>query len=779
MSSSTPEQNWQKVTEVVAAAAVAAGVAATTVSYPTIADMIADEANATPYEDVSLTQDAGQLRGRFGTWFYDPECSVLLHTADPLNGLFATGNSATPGAWRRKIEDNKIYSHMFGIFEGRIATPEQAIQNRKAIQAMVDLNTYRNLNYEMHHANQQTVIDRGIELGYGHNSFVSVVLRGASDLYRGQVKGVGSAIYVASAEPCYAFNIQGGRGSGVEGFDITMPLLEAYQTALIDYKTNPDVFLKETWNVGGESRYAPVAGIVVDARSGPKIANDHYPDIEYPAWLGIPQEDQYEKTFSSKPWSQNNAVRGAVVAYLCQPGDDDGNGDFLRAIDCTAEYCTYNFGVGNSQSRNVHIERYQSNRTFAGFTNKTFGRQVGQFGGNIVDMSLIYCVNIFWEMACAYIGNMKFDNFYLESGWSLGDLGTDATFQGKIDFESSRIRMTWQERIGASPAWFLSGTSSTAVTLRSCEIRSKGVVNFEPPNVSLPNCSYYNPDRSIQAIQPYEAAGHNCLSGGVLLNPLVQTASTGEVGFIQYDVDTGLPVPSVEYTEKTGFHYGGRNTCIPHMVRRVKPSGSVRSVPFEKPDLVSSWAKTGANGFTNKNLVAGVLTMTLPASLTETRSLRDGFMVGDPIFFHPEGTVFVISERVGQDITAIAWNNRKPDGSQFTPIDMENGVIYGLNSRLYTPRHGLFGEITEGSALITRVERNDGYDVWVNDEPDGLKVGDMLLTDFQGMERYFPFTRATITEMDEPGERLTMVGPAYHSSGRKRLDMWLRTPPSA
>jgi hypothetical protein len=277
--------------------------------------------------------------------------------------------------------------------------------DRPAIQEAIDY-ALQNKIREVKLGDGLFKIGDTLHLGYGAGTS-TVSLTGTGIKYRAEAGFGGTAIF-ADFNDRPAIAIQGGyysevKGITVKGLNQTPYRFNTYNstdktpTKQAELMTDPNNWIDPSLPKSADSQHAPYAAIAIDPYSGSRPA-DSYPDVMYPAWTGI--HTQYNnQTFSSGVAIENVWIQGFMVGIVSQPCDADGNGDFLKIHRCKFEALKYGISIGNVNSRNVSIRDCEYDFLYTFLTNRIHGRQIGQFGGPIDNISgtrSLSNVNYFW-----------------------------------------------------------------------------------------------------------------------------------------------------------------------------------------------------------------------------------------------------------------------------------------------------------------------------------------------------------------------------------------------
>ncbi|MBN8806895.1 MAG: hypothetical protein J0I47_01455 [Sphingomonas sp.] len=188
-----------------------------------------------------------------------------------------------------------------------------------------------------------------------------------------------------------------------------------------------------------ESRYAPYAGIAIDPFRGKRPPNGYDVESDVPRWLGT--ADHYGQEFASTELAiERVAVRGFNTAFAVQPCASDGNGDFIRFRDCSANSCVHGWSIGNSQSRAVELHTCTANGLHTVIDTAAHGARNGCLQGRVTLLSVSNAIGIFnFSNGLATVGPAIFENLYCEAVYRLGTLGAGSTADSALAFVDCQL----------------------------------------------------------------------------------------------------------------------------------------------------------------------------------------------------------------------------------------------------------------------------------------------------------------------------------------------------
>jgi len=717
-----------------------------------------------------------------GGTIISPTVPAYNGTSQTLAGfLNGTGETATGtnGCWVRVMPTEEIWVEWFG------ADPTGSIISTVAIQGAIDYAIYNknNSGSQGRHASVRLgggifTIDDVVHLGYGVGGFTSVSLIGSGYAYRGSTAFNGTSI-VTTRKDRPAFNFQGGRGSRLKAMSIiglNTTQIQSNNMGVYGGALNDDT-VASNWvdPTITTSRYAPYAAVTVDAYSGTRPGTS-YPDVSYPSFFGA--VSQYGKSFSSDCRLEDVQISGWVVGLANQPSNADGNGDYTKLIGCQIEMVQYGVSIGNSQSRNVSVDNLVAGQYYCLFTNRQHGKQIGEFGGDIKNVSCGAGIKIF-DVATAYGGSLTVTNLYCESQYSLGTISATSSNDQSVHFVNCLMSYTGQDATRGVPAYILDGGGSL------CDIKFTGGAQGDYISVWTTNhqaCTFDGTmmkplTRDVSILAEYYGVAHNATCGGVVIDQLgygvgFHVPRNQKIKFKRYNLDT-LAQGGTTFAQD-GYKFSDRTTCIPIYVAFAQAKSESYGDNVKTPRAVWAVAKTSLASVTLTNKT---LTFTYTGQPDWAFNTR-GFDVGDVIYDDQSGSVFFVQSRTGTAVTAILQNNYKSNGAggfnQVTAFSTTSGNLWSANCRIYTPQYYLRGDTTSGSGSITNCARDDGYAAWYNGD---IAVNDHMVV-MDTMDRITGPNTAQITARDHTAGTITISGTAARSETRRRLALFVRQPPA-
>jgi Pectate lyase superfamily protein len=164
--------------------------------------------------------------------------------------------------------------------------------------------------------------------------------------------------------------------------------------------------------------YTPFCGFCVDGWAGATPPNP-YPDIPWPAWIAPGTPSYGSKALSSVVVFNHCGASNTNVGFMIQP-NDDGNGDFMRWINCSTGYMKVGIAWGNSQARSNDLQNFFAGAVHTVFNGTDYGHGVGNLAGNYNNISLGWCYRII-TTAEGWVMPIFISNMYQEGGNIIGD----------------------------------------------------------------------------------------------------------------------------------------------------------------------------------------------------------------------------------------------------------------------------------------------------------------------------------------------------------------------
>ena len=504
--------------------------------------------------------------------------------------------------------------------------------------------------------------------------------------------------------------------------------------------------------------------------------------MTYPAFLGreshararkgpgVLNVAQYDKFTSSDVLIEDVFIYGFTVGIANQPCDADSNADFTTIRRCSMHKCKWGISVGNTQSRNVHIQCLKASRLYAVLTNRRHGRQRGKFGGAIIDMSIGEAINIV-DFDGVYPQPITFLNLYAEALWRIGTITASSSNESSVIFESCQFSFTGQNETRGLPAYIIDGAGQP-INLQFIGGSFAGypsVLTIGHATAKFDGCRFNNESRT----QLYEKFAGNALAGGLVTLRFEHARGQGRMKYKPYDLNAGL-VGAAIFSGPVQIK-ATRNICTSVYASEIAAADDNSAPPIRMPFLVDPVAKTSLSAISLSNK-----TLTLVfAARAEWEFYRNGPLPGDVIWDDNSGSVFFVRSRIGLTVLAELQNNYRSNGvgeyNTIAAFSTKTGNLYFVNSRVYTPEYYLRGDTATGSATITNVARDDGYAAWFD-----AQIADNDYVWVSDRHDCWVSLRVTlIRERDQAAGTITLAGSTgMRTQTRRRLDLFIRQPPA-
>lgn len=616
-----------------------------------------------------------------------------------------------------------------------------------------------------------------IHLGYG-TGFKSVVVEGDGYSYRGESAFNGTSI-MPDFNDRPAFNFQGARGSVLRGVTIlgknygwvSTNGLGGESPSLDD--TSPENWVDTAFPASSDSRYAPYAAITIDAYSGSRPGVS-YPDVNYPEFLGAVA--QYGKSFSSDVLIEDCMITGFVAGIVVQPCDADGNADFTVIRRVNIQKVKWGISVGNTQSRNVDLDNVKMAQFYCALTNSVHGRRLGRFNGTISNLSIGAGTKVFEFGAPIYAGPVTFLHLYAEAIWRLGDINSNASNENSFIFQSCLFNFSNQNSSRGIPANIIGGGQQPIdIRFVGCSFTQfPSVIGIDQDGGARLDGSIVSPaTRDTGTLSSeYLALAHNALCGGVVFRRL-QRLRGQRIKFKAANVDTRA-IGGAVFCEE-GYKETSRTHCIPIYPWEVQASSEEFSDSVRTPRALRSQSKSG---LASCSLSGKTLTFQF-SSRPDWQFALWGPDCGDIVLDDQTGMVFFVRSRTGTTVIAEAQNNYRDDGlggfTTIAPFSTSTGSFYFANSRIYTPRYYLRGDVTNGSPTIANCARDDGFAAWYDAQ---ISVDDYLWVTETQDRIMGGGTGIRVAARDQSAGTITMAGNFARTEVRRRLALFVRKPPA-
>ncbi len=629
-----------------------------------------------------------------------------------------------------------------------------------------------------------------IHVGYGLNgnagddfgvAFQSVILEGAGESNNGSSQARGTTI-LADFSDRPALNIQGGRATTVRSMTIKGVLVDWFkQNHLGKENATIDTLDPDNWTdinsypETADSRYAPYAGVTIDAFSGPKPEGG-YPEIFYPDYLG--NVVQYSKNFSSRVTLEDLEITGFNTGIAQQPCDADGNADFSGFHRLRIKRNKYGLSIGNSQSRTITANQLIFAEQFCAVTNNKHGRQSGTLGGVINGCafdSIINLIEITGTAQPAGIGPTKIQGFHGENIWRIGEIsGGGGPNDARIVFEQGNIGFGLQgdqlgvplSILGSMDGESLQGSASVHfIGVQFQGFPTHLMFDCDPEALLFNSCQFSGKQ---DLTEPYQWAAHNASLGGVLLLNAGNKSVGNENGRARfedcrvnsYDLSTG----AADKFKVGPRDHRGRDYCVSPYCDEI---GS-RDYRLTKDLLDAAANKFNENVLSSSALVDRIWSFSF-TSRSEGDFVQCGPLPGDILVDRSSGYSFAVRTRTGNDVTAEMLNGYAADGSMlpqnvrstgaYQAFDPQDFECFVLNSRYYALQKPIWGETAAGNAIVSQAGDDDGTSTQLEAQ---LVVGDSLAINRDEF-RPFPEADSILVARSDADKTVTFGSGARYS----------------
>lgn len=712
-----------------------------------------------------------------GGWFRWDATSVATENGGTVIGSFSKGR------WRR-IFDRDIHAEWFGVKADGVTDDIVCLQ--------------KSADYCMSNGGKlllpcgEMVISKTLHLSV-NNNFSSILVEGSGRNYADGGLFFNSVL-IATFSDAPAVNINGAR--------ITTFVDVSVRGLAYDYISGRELGIADTiysdttasdWedpslSSNAYKRYTPYAAVCVDGWSGSRPAT-HYPETDR----------AYGQQFSSEV-TIRVMVQGFEVGVAVQPCDADGNGDFIKADDCYFKFCKYSVSIGNSQARNNSFDNCIHSQVHRCFTTSVHGRQNGKLHSVIKNNALYVCNGII-ELgnSTGISGPVIFLSLYAETLFVIGEFGTgvssstqqerslvfdtcDMGFHAQVDNEGAHT--TDPER-GIPGKILFGGTTPVVVEFRNCTLRNfPSVIVLDHSSVALYGCSVRSETRNLSSVpKTYLALAHNATCGGLVFSKL-RSSSSNKIHFRQFNLDTLVSHGGI--IGEDVMTHTSRPFCIPAWINFAGTSSYSTSSGYRDimpvPRFTRALLKTSFVSVSLSQGASEIGTLTLEwSALSDATADHDGHNPGDVIIDGTTGMVFFIRSRSGVTVVAEAQNNYKWNGTEYTTITAFDsaevgGVLYFLNSRIYTATYPVIADLTSASNVLTAVGRADGFATFLTAD---VIAGDRILIDQYADYYATSSTTSLITGVDAGLFTITLTSNVSRSESRKRIPFFIRAAPAS
>jgi hypothetical protein len=703
-----------------------------------------------------------------------------FQSADGAHWWYVPGEVVNAHAFGVKADASRIYGT--GVMSGTDSVGP--------MQNAIDFGVY--FAYRPIWFTGTILISKSLHLGYGGGllTFAKGVLLGSGKSTT--VDGAGSVI-LCNFLVGMGVNIQGARGSRIEGVmlvgknfnwpeDNRMANVAGLPLNGLDDRVFTD-WIDPALPAAASARYSPYSAVTIDGYAG-TAPGVPYPTVTYPSWTGL-GTTQYGKAVSSNYTIEDCGLFG-FVSLITNAPNTDGNGDFLKVINCYGSNAAVILAVGNTQSRNVQMLGNVWNLCHTGISTGLYGSQNGRLGGVSVNEHYGQCIQIISVANDAIAGPFLFDALYGEECWRLGDWAGAAAGGANITFRNPLFSFGLQGATARGvPSTLLGGVGRANRSMEGGVLQVYDMVPLSgaPQNWAIRGTAIqYNTDYTPANL--YEKIARNFTGGGWMW----QSTNGGVEGdwpvefsaknVTFYDVLTGTLGTTVTYgdvnpTQRAwgvcGWTRDAYSYLNPGEGQHIPP----QSVYIDLATEVTS-ASLGSDG---------TLTVVF-TSRTDAQFAQTGGEPGDLIQLG--NTVFKVRSRTGTTVLAKIANNFEVNAGVYTVIgagitggeavDYTTGRMGLFNCRRFLPNYYTQGNISTSTTptKITAVGRDDGFATYISTE---ILADDWFYVDAQ-TDGWVSAAASKVTLVDAGTKEITLNSSALKTRTQWPLPFINRKPPT-
>jgi len=513
-------------------------------------------------------------------------------------------------------------------------------------------------------------LDDYIAVGHGYSFSAGLKVVGSGKGYRGEAQFGGSTFYKMYAD-APAFNVQGARSPELCDFAI----IGYIDTTNFDGGPSEYVFTESNWDAMVDldgaaistGRYNPDAGITLDAFSGSTAT---YTEKTPATWI------EASPTSMNKSQSSDLSVTDVWISKVfcgvgIQVSNYDGNGDFTKLHKISGEKMKVAIAVCNTQSRNVSVRDCQFARVFYGIALNQFGRQTGNLGGEVVNLSVAgYCYRMYETDGSVFAGSTSWQNCFGESMYEIMNITSASSNDLASVWISCTFNMTGQDANGDQgvPTFIFRGTNTGRVHFIGGQITNfEALFGIELLNVRLDGTRTDSIMNGLDPVRPMQAMLWNATLGVVPDNTIMDTEHN--ITCRRFNIDTGVQDGQHECFNDGSFSKTGREFGVPLWVKRFRhQSDTVHGyVQRQRPIGLRERPKTDYSSITTDG---DKITIVFNSTQSDNTAIQYGYTKGSLLTDEATRTVFLIEDWSGGDtIVAHALTNIEAD---------ETAVITGI-----------------------------------------------------------------------------------------------------
>jgi hypothetical protein len=624
---------------------------------------------------------------------------------------------------------------------------------------------------------ESVFVTHGLAFPWSTGRFV-----GAGRNFDGSAGYPGTTIVLTATDrPCLIE--QGGRKTRIADLTVRGPLYgHIIEADLGNLRSAVDDTIDTAWDLPEiiDKRWAPLAGIAIDPYADTEPPQP-YPPAEAPPYLGQPGR-HYGREVSSDTLIERVQILGFNTGLVVHPSGGSVQSDYVHANELSIEGCKWGVSIGNTQSRlPTGVHRHIA-RVFCGFTNRQHGEQRGFLAGTELNCEVGACIKVF-DFDLAYIGRFTFDGAYSENCFQLGDIRGGAPVDGTIAFRGCHFDLAYNtsfvpqrgvpKHVVGDPASPRGYSGTGQLSFEDTLLLFRMVCPIMAQKVGLERVTLYCREVNSDAPNLARALAHNGSMG--LLMPPGFRPDPAIVTSWRFDLDTLRPGDSA--TTDANFRQTNRSRGIPWFVQKARPaSHDDDRYAVDVPLIAASIPKAafGVN-WAVRGIEVSCDSPPLSAPNANNRHQSPGCLVLDD---HDGRWYYIKSRAYGGRgsarvvLDALTDYHDAGSGNVLrSPFHPTEGALWFIETRFYTPRLVLIGDVRAGSPTIENVRLIDGTAAPPADE---IAAGDYLWVDPHEPAPLFSTEANEVIAVDPSARSITMGGNATADQEGMRLGLFIR-----
>lgn len=645
--------------------------------------------------------------------------------------------------------------------------------------------------------------------GYG-DAFVSTKIKGAGWRYGGA--GITGTAFVNNFSDRPALNFAGQRYGSIEGATFVGSFYKSITDGhACSHSIVPSFddtvmrsWLPATADARALNRYSTYAAITIDgfndnqgAISGTDpetgLAYTTYVTPTWPAWTGL-AAGRGAKGLSSG-MTIDCQFRGFGAAMIVQPGNTDGNGDFIWVRSSSVDYCVYAFSYCNSQGRNQQVGNISGGTTWCAIATNRHGRQNGRLGGTLESISFSGLMRLMEIGSVSIVTSTIFQQVYIEGGWQLGTCSGSGANEGEMTIASGTISLALQDSVGRGVPPYVWGLPTSANGATAGLRISSGAItdfpytmDFRTTNLRLDGVTIRSARLDAangSTIPPFMAHVANATLG--ITVPSLNGRRAGHrlyVGLRNLSTGAFISQALIDHTSKD---IGTRDIGLPIWVRGVVPSGTAPYDVVNSLPSASTIAPTGLTITSDASVLAGdnaadPIRLRLEGNIgagNDASFAMNGGCAGSVIRHRLSGMAFAIYsyDNTTGAFKARALTNYRLVGGTYQTYD---GTIIGATDQFdayysgwSTPTLPSYATYASGSTSVTAFQRGTGTSIGSTE----VANGDRIFVN-PNIDTQISYLQNLISALDLAAKTFTLPANALASATRQRVTGILRAPPA-